>query len=84
MTRNIYDYAPLLATLQRIAPEAHIAGGAVRDTILEKSLHDIDIFMDDQHVEQAAALLRSACSYVKVGEWIPRLQRSGDDARSEV
>ena len=25
--------------------------------------------MKDEHVEEAAALLRSQCSYVKVGEW---------------
>jgi Poly A polymerase head domain len=55
--------------LQQIAPEAHIAGGAVRDTILQKQLHDIDVFVSDAHVEEAAALPRSACSYVKVGEW---------------
>jgi hypothetical protein len=43
--------------------------GAVRDTILQKQIHDIDVFMEDEHVEEAAALLRSSCSYVKVGEW---------------
>jgi Poly A polymerase head domain len=63
------DYTTVLATLQQIAPEAHIAGGAVRDTILQKQIHDVDVFMEDEHVEEAAALLRSACSYVKVGEW---------------
>ena len=67
--KTMFDYANVLATLQRIAPEAHIAGGAVRDTILEKQMHDIDVFMKDEHVEEAAALLRSACSYVKVGAW---------------
>jgi hypothetical protein len=66
---TIYDYTMVLSTLQQIAPEAHIAGGAVRDTILEKPIADVDIFMDDRHVEDAAALLRSDCSYVKVGEW---------------
>ena len=67
--KTVFDYANVLATLQRIAPEAHIAGGAVRDTILKKPMHDIDVFMKDEHVEEAAALLRSACSYVKVGKW---------------
>jgi hypothetical protein len=66
---KMFGYAAVLATLQQIAPEAHIAGGAVRDTILQKQIHDIDIFMEDAHVEEAAALLRSQCSYVKVGEW---------------
>ena len=67
--KTMFDYATVLATLQQIAPEAHIAGGAVRDTILQKQIHDIDVFMKDEHVEEAAALLRSQCSYVKVGEW---------------
>jgi hypothetical protein len=65
----MFDYAPVLATLQQVAPEAHIAGGAVRDTLLQKQIHDIDVFMKDERVEEAAALLRSQCSYVKVGEW---------------
>ena len=66
---KVSDYAMLLATLQQIAPEAHIAGGAVRDTILQKQIQDIDAFMENKHVEEAAALLRSACGYVKTGEW---------------
>ena len=65
----MFDYTMVLATLQQIAPEAHIAGGAVRDTILQKQIHDIDVFMADVHVEEAAALLRASCGYVKVGEW---------------
>ncbi|HVI68271.1 MAG TPA: hypothetical protein VM910_37680 [Bradyrhizobium sp.] len=67
--KTVFDYAAILATLQQVAPEAHIAGGAVRDTILQKEIADIDVFMSDEHVEAAAALLRSSCSYVKVGEW---------------
>jgi hypothetical protein len=66
---TVSDYTTVLTTLQRIAPEAHIAGGAVRDFILQKPIHDIDVFMSDEHVEKAAALLRSAFSYVKVREW---------------
>jgi tRNA nucleotidyltransferase/poly(A) polymerase len=69
MRTKMFDYTTVLATLQQIAPEAHIAGGAVRDTILQKQIHDIDVFMKDEHVEEAAALLRSRCGYVKVGEW---------------
>jgi Poly A polymerase head domain len=68
-TSTMFDYTSVLATLQQIAPEAHIAGGAVRDTILQEQIHDIDVFMKDEHVEEAAALLRSSRSYVKVGEW---------------
>ena len=52
MLTTIYDYADLLAELQTVAPEAHVAGGAVRDTILEKPIHDVDVFMDDRHVEE--------------------------------
>lgn len=66
---TMFDYTTALTTLQQIAPEAHIAGGAVRDTILQKQIADVDVFMRDEHVEEAAALLRSACGYVKVGEW---------------
>jgi|SRR5262249_54418465 len=66
---TVSDYTTVLATLQQIAPEAHIAGGAVRDTILQKQIQDIDVFMKDEHVEEAAVLLRSSCSYIRVGEW---------------
>jgi hypothetical protein len=67
--KTVFDYMPILTILHSIAPEAHIAGGAVRDTILQKPIHDIDVFMDNAHVEEAKARLRSSCSYVKVGEW---------------
>jgi hypothetical protein len=66
---TMFDYTAILSTLQQIAPGAHIAGGAVRDTILHKQIQDIDVFMGDEHVEEAAARLRSSCGYVKVGEW---------------
>ena len=71
MTTNktVFDYATILASLQRIDHKAHIAGGAVRDTILGKPIHDIDVFMEDSLVEEAAACLRSSHGYVKVGEW---------------
>src|SRR5262252_8563617 len=66
---TMFNYAAVLATIQQVAPEAHIAGGAVRDTILQKQIHDVDVFMSDEHVEEAATLMRSSYSYVKVGEW---------------
>jgi hypothetical protein len=66
---TVSDYAKVLAALQQVAPEAHVAGGAVRDTILQKRIHDVDVFMKDEHVEEAASRLRSSCGYVKVGEW---------------
>jgi hypothetical protein len=80
---TISDYTTVLATLQQIAPEAHIAGGAVRDTILQKQIHDVDVFMEDKHVDEAAALLRSSCSYVKVGDWKQYLDFS-DPAMTRV
>jgi hypothetical protein len=81
--KTVYDYTTILASLQQIAPEAHIAGGAVRDTILEKPIHDIDVFMADEHVEAAAACLRMTHSYVKVGEWT-RYEGFSDPAMSRV
>ena len=42
----------------------------MRDTILEKPIHDVDVFMDDEHVEEAAKVLRSRLGFVKVGEWV--------------
>jgi hypothetical protein len=80
---TVFDYGTILATLQQIAAEAHIAGGAVRDTILHKQIHDIDVFMSDEHVDEAAALLRSSCGYVKVGDWKQYLQFS-DPAMTRV
>ena len=67
--KTVTDYTAILAALQQLAPEAHIAGGAVRDMILQRQMHDVDIFMDDAHVEEAASLLRFPHGYVKVGEW---------------
>jgi hypothetical protein len=80
---TVFDYTVVLAALQQIAPEAHIAGGAVRDTILQKQIHDIDVFMSAEHVDEAAALLRSSCGYVKVGEWKQYLKFS-DPAMTRV
>src|SRR5215469_15552560 len=80
---TVSDYTMVLTTLQQIAPQAHIAGCAVRDTILQKQIHDIDVFMSDEHIEEAAALLRSSCSYVKVGEWKQYLEFS-DPAMTRV
>src|SRR6516162_55627 len=80
---TVSDFTKVLGTLQQIAPEAHIAGGAVRDTILQKQIHDVDVFMKEEHVDEAAALLRSACKYVKVGEWKQYLEFS-DPAMTRV
>jgi hypothetical protein len=70
-TTTVWDYHGLLGALQKIVPEAHIAGGAVRDTILHKPIADIDVFVKDEHLEQAAAFLCSH-GYKKVGAWRER------------
>jgi hypothetical protein len=41
----------------------------VRDTILERPIRDIDIFIHEASGDPAAAVLRSDFGYVKVGEW---------------
>src|SRR5262249_9459251 len=46
------------------------AGGAVRDTILDRPIRDIDIFLHHTAGDPAAALLRTKFGYVKVGEWV--------------
>ena len=83
---TVFDYAAILATLQQIAPEAHIAGGAVRDTILQKSIQDIDVFMSDEHVEQAAARLplRMQLRQGRRMETVSRVFRSGHDACGQI
>ena len=48
----MYRYTNILKTIRTITPQGHIAGGAVRDTILEKPLHDVDVFVDGiQHID---------------------------------
>jgi hypothetical protein len=68
--RQVQHYDNILEVLQRAIPgSVHIAGGAVRDTILERPIRDIDIFLPHTAGEEAAALLRTQFGYVKVGEW---------------
>jgi hypothetical protein len=68
--RKIQHHYNILEALQRTLPcKPHIAGGAVRDTILERPIRDIDIFIHEASGDTAAALLRSDFGYVKVGEW---------------
>jgi Poly A polymerase head domain len=69
-TRQVQYYGNILDALQRAIPgSVHIAGGAVRDTLLDRPIKDIDIFVPHTAGEEAAALLRSQFGYVKVGEW---------------
>jgi hypothetical protein len=63
-------YGAILQTIQGLCPTAHIAGGAVRDTVLDRPIKDIDLFLDDSETESAAQLLRARFGYVKVGEWV--------------
>lgn len=72
-------YNPILGAIQDLCPTAHIAGGAVRDTILDRPIKDIDLFLDDAHIEEAAQKLRDRFGYVKVGEWT-RYEQFSDPA----
>lgn len=69
MERTIYDYGDILSAIQGITPSAHIAGGAVRDTLLKRPIRDIDIFLSDADAKAIPSMLRSAFGYIKVGEW---------------
>ncbi|MGX1320499.1 hypothetical protein AB7M17_003952 [Bradyrhizobium sp. USDA 377] len=62
-------YNPILGAIRSICPTAHIAGGAVRDTLLERPIRDVDLFLDADCTDEAAALMRSQYGFVKVGEW---------------
>jgi Poly A polymerase head domain len=68
--RQVQHYDNILEALQRAIPGSiHIAGGAVRDTILGRPIKDIDIFLHHTAGDVAATLLRSEFGYVKLGEW---------------
>jgi hypothetical protein len=62
-------YNPILNTIKSLCPTAHIGGGAVRDTLLERPIRDVDLFLDVLCTDEAAAALRSQFGFVKVGEW---------------
>lgn len=62
-------YNSILNTIRNICPTAHIGGGAVRDSLLERPIRDVDLFLDADCTDAAAVLLRSQFSFVKVGEW---------------
>jgi hypothetical protein len=67
---QVQHYSTILEALrQDVSDCVHIAGGAVRDTILERPIRDIDIFLHPFSGDPAAALLRSKFGYVKVEEW---------------
>ena len=53
-------YNPILNAIRDLSPTAHIAGGAVRDTLLERPIKDIDLFLDNSATDEAAKLMRKA------------------------
>jgi Poly A polymerase head domain len=63
------QYSDILTAVRALCPSAHVGGGAVRDTLLERSIHDIDLFLSDDATEAATRVLRSKFGYVKVGDW---------------
>ena len=62
-------YNSMLSAVQALDASAHIGGGAVRDTLLERPIRDVDLFLDEAATDAAASLLRSEIGFVKVGEW---------------
>jgi hypothetical protein len=66
-------YSDILKTIRGLDPSAHIGGGAVRDTLLERPIKDVDLFLGcgpgQSILQDAAKLLRSDFGFVKVGEW---------------
>ena len=62
-------YNPILDAIKSLCPSAHIGGGSVRDTLLERPIKDIDLFLDAAVTDEAAKLLRSQFGFVKIGEW---------------
>lgn len=63
------SYNSILNAIRGLCPTAHIGGGAVRDTLLQRPIKDIDLFLDGANADEAARLMRSKFGYVKVGEW---------------
>jgi hypothetical protein len=62
-------YSDILKTIRGFDPTAHIAGGAVRDTLLERPIRDIDLFLSETFTDDAAKVMRAKFGFVKVGEW---------------
>jgi Poly A polymerase head domain len=62
-------YNAMLNTIRSLCPTAHIGGGAVRDTLLQRPIRDIDLFLDEAATDEAAKVMRSKFGFVKVGEW---------------
>jgi hypothetical protein len=87
---KLEQYGEILGSIQDLCPTAHIAGGAVRDTIQGQPIKDIDLFLGAAALNDAAVLLRSKFGYVKVGEWAhyemfsdPAVERVGRFERAD-
>ena len=52
-------YKSILSAIRDLCPTAHIGGGAVRDSLLERPIRDVDLFLDEFATDEAATLLRS-------------------------
>src|SRR4051812_35517982 len=69
-TQKMLDhYNSILNTMRGVSPTPHVAGGAVRDSLLDREIKDIDLFLAADRTDDAAALMRSRFGYVRVGEW---------------
>jgi hypothetical protein len=62
-------YNPILNAIKDLDSTAHIGGSAVRDTLLERLIRDVDLFLEAAATDGATCVLRSRFGYVKVGEW---------------
>ena len=62
-------YISILSAIRDLCPTAHIGGGAVRDSLLERPIRDVVLFLVEFATDDAAKLLRSKFSFVKIGEW---------------
>jgi hypothetical protein len=50
VTTSFTELGELLSSIKPFAPEAHIAGGAVRDLILNRPVKDIDVFISSKNL----------------------------------
>jgi hypothetical protein len=70
MRTSLLEYHDILSTIQSVDKFAHIAGGAVRDTVLNRPFRDVDFFLHAEHCDAAAQLIRNQHQYVMTGRWV--------------
>jgi tRNA nucleotidyltransferase/poly(A) polymerase len=56
-------YYPILNAIKDLDSTAHIGGGAVRDTLLERPIRDVDLFLEADATDGEACVLRSRFGY---------------------